>query len=345
MQVALSVKNKLPFIDGTLPKPATTHPTFTASSCANSVNCAATNPSFPCTCGGLQHLQAPTESEHVMSFLMGLHDSFSQIRGQILLSDPLPSIGNVFSLVLQEEAQREIVGTHSSSTANSDNIAFSVNSSQKFQSNSSKNKFVKKVRPKCSHCEMLGHTKDKCYKLVGYPPNYFQNRTTTTVNQVDDSPGSSTATSSSTLTPAQCQQLIAFLTNQMSTDNNLDVVASNVIGTCMHIDSHYNSHKWIIDSGATSHICCFKQLYDSYTPIHNFHVFLHNPTRFKVEGICSIKINDNIFLHNVLHIPTFRFNLLSLLTLINDNSFRFIMQPNSFLLQDLKTLVTIGTAK
>lgn len=39
---------------------------------------------------------------------MGLNDTFSQVRGQILLIDPLPSINKVFSLVLQEERQREI---------------------------------------------------------------------------------------------------------------------------------------------------------------------------------------------------------------------------------------------
>ncbi|KAJ1396108.1 Gag-polypeptide of LTR copia-type [Sesbania bispinosa] len=212
MQVALSVKNKLPIIDGTLPKPAATDATSAAWTRANN------------------HLQSHTESEYVMSFLMGLNDSFSQIRGQILLSDPLPSIGNVFSLVLQEEAQLEIVATHSSSTGNSENIAFSVNSSQKYQSDSSKNKFLKNEGPKCSHCAMLGHTKDKCYKLVGYPPKYFKNRPTNTVNHVDDSSESSNTPQTSTLSPAQCQQLISFLTNQMNTDSPCDAVATNVTG-------------------------------------------------------------------------------------------------------------------
>ncbi|KHN19117.1 hypothetical protein glysoja_036233, partial [Glycine soja] len=128
-------------------------------------------PTFPCTCEGLQQLQTHNESEYVMSFLMGLNDSFSQIRGQILISDPLPSIGNVFSLILQEEAQREIVVTHPP-TNTLENIVFSVNSASKNQCDINKGKYIKKERPKCAHCDMLGHIKDKCYKLVGYPPNY-----------------------------------------------------------------------------------------------------------------------------------------------------------------------------
>nr|KYP60497.1 Retrovirus-related Pol polyprotein from transposon TNT 1-94 [Cajanus cajan] len=413
MQVALSMKNKLAFIDGTLPKPASTDSTFATWNRANNViiswlynsvskdiitsilfvstaqeiwdvlktrfsrkngprifqlrrqlmslhqgmddistyytklksiweELSDYKPTFQCTCGGLQQLQSFTESEYMMSFLMGLNESFSQIRGQILLSDPLPSIGNVFSLVLQDEAQREISVTSSLLMANSDNIAFTVNSSQPA---TSRNRFTKKERPRCAHCDILGHTRDTCYKLVGYPPNYFKNRTTNTVNQVMGSPDNVLTSQSSNLTPDQCQQLINFLTNQMQADTTLDAIATNVTGICMNVALDNNYHTWIIDSGATSHICCFKHLFHSYTAIHDSHVLLPNSTKVKVEGIGSIKINDDIFLHNVLYIPTFRFKLLSLLTLINENSFRFTMEPNSFTLQDLKTLRKIGTAK
>jgi hypothetical protein len=45
--------------------------------------------------------------EYVFQFLIGLNYSFSHIMGQILLFEPLPPINKVFSLVLQEERQRE----------------------------------------------------------------------------------------------------------------------------------------------------------------------------------------------------------------------------------------------
>lgn len=40
-----------------------------------------------------------------MSFLMDLNDTYSHIRGQILLMDPLPPLNKVFSLLTQEERQ------------------------------------------------------------------------------------------------------------------------------------------------------------------------------------------------------------------------------------------------
>lgn len=37
---------------------------------------------------------------------MGLNESYTNVRTQILLMNPLPTINKVFSLVIQEERQR-----------------------------------------------------------------------------------------------------------------------------------------------------------------------------------------------------------------------------------------------
>ncbi|XP_060959423.1 uncharacterized protein LOC133030637 [Cannabis sativa] len=59
-----------------------------------------------CTCGGVKKLQEHHNMEYIMSFLMGLSDLYSQVRGNILVMDPLPGINRVFHLVSQEENQR-----------------------------------------------------------------------------------------------------------------------------------------------------------------------------------------------------------------------------------------------
>jgi len=61
--------------------------------------------------------------EYVYHFLMGLNDSFSNIRGQILLIEPLPPINKVFSLVLQDERQREVSGGNFPSSQFTDSLA------------------------------------------------------------------------------------------------------------------------------------------------------------------------------------------------------------------------------
>jgi hypothetical protein len=113
-------------------------------------------PHLPYTCGGLTPYYQHLEHEYVMTFLMDLNDSFSQVRGQILLSNPLPPISKVFSLIVQEETQKDVC---SSSPSNSqDQLPFAVRSDNRQNSDPTKSKFPKKDRPICSHCNIQGHT-------------------------------------------------------------------------------------------------------------------------------------------------------------------------------------------
>ncbi|XP_024027311.1 uncharacterized protein LOC112093336 [Morus notabilis] len=77
-------------------------------------------------CGGMEAWMDYQEQEHVMQFFMGLNDSYSGTRGQILILDPLPSVAKVFNLVVQEERQCTI---GSIPTALRDSLVFSVPSS------------------------------------------------------------------------------------------------------------------------------------------------------------------------------------------------------------------------
>ena len=52
-----------------------------------------------CTCGGVKKIREHHNMEYIMSFLMGLSDAYSQVRGSILLMDPLPKVNHVFHLV------------------------------------------------------------------------------------------------------------------------------------------------------------------------------------------------------------------------------------------------------
>lgn len=145
-----------------------------------------------CDCEGTKKMVDHYHMEYLMSFLMGLNDSFAQVRGQLLLIDPIPPINKVFALISQEEQQKSI----NISTGTSDSMAFYVkNDLKKTAGGQSYNKFQRKERPICTYCGYNGHTVDKCYKLHGYPPGYKPkqkfgpNQTTSnihhaTVNQV-----------------------------------------------------------------------------------------------------------------------------------------------------------------
>jgi len=55
---------------------------------------------------------AQQDQQKLMQFLMGLNDSYSAIRGQILLMNPLPSIRQAFFSVSQEEKLRILSSSH-----------------------------------------------------------------------------------------------------------------------------------------------------------------------------------------------------------------------------------------
>lgn len=82
-----------------------------------------------CVCGkcskGVKKLESFHQMDYVLIFLMGLNDSFAQVRSQILLLDPLPSINKVFALIVHEERQRTINSQASASVSSTD-MAFAV---------------------------------------------------------------------------------------------------------------------------------------------------------------------------------------------------------------------------
>ncbi|KAL5565662.1 hypothetical protein UlMin_028826 [Ulmus minor] len=208
-----------------------------------------------CTCGGVKLLNSHYQMEHIVSFLMGLHDSFSQIRGQLLLMDPLPPINKVFALISQEEHQRK-VGTQLHSSSNSTSaVAFAVRNNDPKRTgergsytstsrNSGNYRGQKKERPFCTHCQYHGHTIEKCYKLHGYPPGFQPRQRDThpnsqsamhhssntsystnqaTVNQVSNQPSFSSSSEPNVgnfiqnLNSNQYQQLMTMLSTHLTT--------------------------------------------------------------------------------------------------------------------------------
>ena len=130
-----------------------------------------------CICNVNRKLTYSQVREFVMKFLMGLNKSFAQVKTQVLLMDPLPHMTKVYSLLIQEEMQRNF-GNGSYSRVESTGLALK---GQNFTFNASSGHGINppkgKERPQCTKCGKLGHTTNKCYKLHGFPPSFkFKNK-------------------------------------------------------------------------------------------------------------------------------------------------------------------------
>ncbi|KAL8090045.1 uncharacterized protein LOC141697667 [Apium graveolens] len=124
-----------------------------------------------CTCGASLKLSNFQQDQRVIQFLMGLNESYTAMRGSILMKTPLPNISQAYSILLQEESQREI---HSSTQFVTDSASLHVSSSRMpaYQSSKKPNLDSKRTILNCNYCKKPGHTVDKCYKLHGFPPDF-----------------------------------------------------------------------------------------------------------------------------------------------------------------------------
>ncbi|XP_074376083.1 uncharacterized protein LOC141717780 [Apium graveolens] len=76
-----------------------------------------------CTCQVNAKLIEIEQNVQLTHFLRGLNDTYTTIRGQILLMKPLPTLNQCYAILLQEENQSNI---HNSVSVTNDNIAMSV---------------------------------------------------------------------------------------------------------------------------------------------------------------------------------------------------------------------------
>ncbi|KAL2893640.1 Retrovirus-related Pol polyprotein from transposon RE2 [Bienertia sinuspersici] len=79
--------------------------------------------------------------------------------------------------------------------------------------------------------------------------------------------------------------------------------------------------KWIIDSGATDHFCSNLDLFDTYekydkTPST---ITVANGKHVNIEHIGTVVFGNGIKLERVLHVPEFKYNLISTHRLCQDH--------------------------
>ncbi|XP_059310549.1 uncharacterized protein LOC132061883 [Lycium ferocissimum] len=154
--------------------------------------------SCACVCEGKSNLMKSLEDQRLIQFLMGLNDIYTQARGNILMMNPLPSMDLAYSLLLQDENQREMYtnSNHTTESASfmvtSQGRGYQRNGNQVFKTpnqahhklgnNTQRNsKGFSKYKPRkakynpnvsCTYCGKTGHVEDDCYRLHGFPEDF-----------------------------------------------------------------------------------------------------------------------------------------------------------------------------
>jgi len=129
-----------------------------------------------CTCGAKAIVHKVEQDRRLIQFLMGLNEVYTIMRGSILMMNPLPSMAQAFSLLVQEEQQREIKPANH---PNLESAALHVGTSRSsnYRTNYTTNTSKPSLQYKdkfCDYCKRSGHLIEKCYQLHGYPFNSNQ---------------------------------------------------------------------------------------------------------------------------------------------------------------------------
>lgn len=120
---------------------------------------------------------------------MGLDDSYSQARGQILIMHTLPAVNQAYALVIQDESKKGIAGTIREGM---ESVALYI-ARRQYQTNFKPNQFQRKNSnllysdfchmrghartdykklKKCNQCQATSHVREDCFLLIGYPENF-----------------------------------------------------------------------------------------------------------------------------------------------------------------------------
>nr|XP_043625974.1 uncharacterized protein LOC122597447 [Erigeron canadensis] len=154
-----------------------------------------------CTCENGKEHGKREQRKKLVQFLMGLDESYTNIRGQILLMQPLPTVSKAYGMLRQEEKQREgpkstLVTPIALNTFTSLPKPYATTQLSKTyipRTNLQiERRSVYKKGITCAYCHREGHTRDECYKLVGYPSghplhNKYQPPPTRTPNTYNNS--------------------------------------------------------------------------------------------------------------------------------------------------------------
>ena len=178
-----------------------------------------------CVCGVNDKITLFHHQDSLMQFLIGLNEVYSQVRTQILMMEPSPSIDKAFSLVIHEERQRAL-GFNGGPLVDATALAVKTQGFNQGGKNTEG-----KGRPICSHCGKARHFMEKCYKLIGFPPGYKQKGKVSMANQVclnGDSGQSENASQpgSFPFTSKQCQQLLSLLISHASSSATPNAIHS-----------------------------------------------------------------------------------------------------------------------
>ncbi|KAL2943465.1 Retrovirus-related Pol polyprotein from transposon RE2 [Bienertia sinuspersici] len=294
---------------------------------------------------------------------MKLNPELKEIRGQILALDPLPNLNKVFKLVHQSEREKNVTGNIQGTVEMS---AFTAQRGRRFQGENScpKRDFKKgkleKMKLVCEHCGKRGHNvKTGCFDLIGYPEWFKRGKTKIVANvekeEEAESPLDFEEEEEMQLNPQFVNAVAKQMAKMMSKASGSNKGEENYSSSCNFAGKIYASNVstdnsydegWIMDSGASDHMAWKENMFDCLSKLQKaVKIKLPDGTLKKVDKIGKIRVNENLELCNVLFVPDFKHNLMSVSKLIEEQGLCVCFNNEGCEFQDHSSKKMVAQAK
>lgn len=304
-----------------------------------------------CTCNiGVLNAKHQHEITRSIRFLTGLNDQFDLVRSQILLMNPLPTLNKIFSMVLQYERQFRvsIPVDESKVLINALNYPKSQGRGRGYGGSSSTSG-SKRV---CSFCGRSNHIVDTCYRKHGFPPNFGKNSAIVNNSSLEvheereDMYDSKSCKGSDSfgITKEQYEQQVNLLQTQQSSSSKVNHVTNHVTSGISRLSYALNQSSfgsWIVDYGASDHICSSIRVFDSYQSIKPVHIKLPNGNIAIAKFSGTVQFSPGLIAKNVLYVAEFKFNLLSVPKLCVDSDYIVTFDNDKCLIHESRNLKMI----
>ena len=280
-------------------------------------------------------------------YLSGLRPSIaSQLRGSLLSGDHVSGITTIFSAALRVTTGMPSLPLSSTPGDTPPPSVMVVSAPRahddgglppRFDGNRPPRGRGRNLFPPCPHYGKQNHPANKCWKQVGNPPTAQAVLTPPTLPNIPAPPNILAPQYHVTLTSAEYDALRRFVSTDASSSTSLALLpAPSTSGTSALLAS--SSPSWIIDSRASSHMTGTSSLLLSYhpTPSHS-PVTIADSRPCPVQGHGTTRVTPSLSLHQILYVPGFPVNLLSISVITRALPYTVTFFPFHCIFQDLYT--------
>ncbi|GJU50641.1 ribonuclease H-like domain-containing protein [Tanacetum coccineum] len=316
----------------------------------------------------------------LMQFLMGHDDTYMQIRSSILSRETRPDVRSAYAIISSEESHRIATGSVSETSQRFQTSVFNVNTSNRgnFQRTQTSTSFSRlsnnNNRPNdnrnggstlvCENCGFNGHTIDRCFKIIGYPPDFGKKKVGQNFKGKNVSNNAVGSSSSSGFSDEQLSTLISLIKENSVNGKG---VQANMAGTILNKSHLFNKNfeKFfcsnsmvhtkletkgvIIDSGANQHITFTDKFLVNVIDISHLKIKVSHPngTEAFITKIRNMPLTDYLTLFDVLVVPEYCVSLMSVHKVARDSKLVIAFDELKcyILNQDLKAGKVLGTGR